>query len=161
VRDLNGQDGAVTVQLWGSKETLPATVREVAAATDPMTRTVLVKADIGRAPVTLGQTATVLIETRQDEDAIKLPLSALVESGGKMSVWLLDPAAMTVRPQPVRVLGADGNSVIVAEGLLPGQEVVTAGVHVLTPGQKVRRRAEIRPAPTVGAATPAASGASH
>ena len=35
-----------------------------------------------------------------------------------------------------------GYAVLVAEGLQPGQEVVGAGVHVLTPGQKVRRYIE-------------------
>jgi hypothetical protein len=49
-------------------------------------------------------------------------------------VWLVDPAAMTVRAQPIAVAGADGNLVVVAGGLQPGQAVVTAGVHTLTPG---------------------------
>jgi RND family efflux transporter MFP subunit len=139
VHDLAGREGALQVRLWGADRTLPATVREVAAATDPVTRTVLVKAGIGTAPVTLGQTATVLIDTRGQGGAIKLPLSALVETDGKSSVWLLDSATMTVEPAPVQVQSADGNSVVIAAGLVPGQEVVTAGVHVLTPGQKVKR----------------------
>jgi multidrug efflux system membrane fusion protein len=45
---------------------------------------------------------------------------------------------MTVRQQPVTVAGADGNQVLIAQGLKPGDEVVTAGTHVLTPGQKVK-----------------------
>jgi membrane fusion protein, multidrug efflux system len=45
---------------------------------------------------------------------------------------------MTVRLQPVDVLGADGNDAVIGAGLSPGQVVVTAGVHVLTPGQKVK-----------------------
>ena len=45
---------------------------------------------------------------------------------------------MTVQAQPVVVAGAEGNAVVVAAGLSPGQTVVTAGVHVLTPGQKVK-----------------------
>jgi multidrug efflux system membrane fusion protein len=32
---------------------------------------------------------------------------------------------------------ADGNDVVVASGLQPGMQVVAAGVHVLSPGQKV------------------------
>ena len=44
--------------------------------------------------------------------------------------------------QPVTVAGADGNAVLVASGLSAGQTVVTAGVHTLTPGQKVRWYAE-------------------
>ena len=44
---------------------------------------------------------------------------------------------MTVRSQPVQIATADGNEAVVAGGLTPGMQVVTAGVHVLSPGQKV------------------------
>ena len=49
---------------------------------------------------------------------------------------------MLFRSQPVAVAGADGNLVVIAGGLAPGQVVVTAGVHALTEGQKVRAYAE-------------------
>jgi hypothetical protein len=45
---------------------------------------------------------------------------------------------MTVRAQDVQVANADGNMAVIASGLMPGMQVVSAGVHVLTPGQKVR-----------------------
>jgi len=128
-------------------------VREVAAATDATTRTLLVKADVGRAPVVLGQTATVTIALPRDAAAIKLPLTALYQSDGRTAVWLLDAASMTVKPQPVQLAGADGNLVLVAAGLTPGQEIVTAGVHVLTAGQNVRRYGGDAPATVVGAAS--------
>ena len=38
--------------------------------------------------------------------------------------------------------GAEGNMVVISGGLSPGQTVVTAGVHVLTSGQKVKLYAE-------------------
>ena len=44
---------------------------------------------------------------------------------------------MTVRSQPVEVATADGNDAVIAAGLQPGMQIVTAGVHVLAPGQKV------------------------
>ena len=84
-----------------------------------------------------------------------MPLSAIAESQGKTAVWVLDPAAMTVRPQPIAVGGADGNSVVVSGGLAPGQEVVTAGVHMLVAGQKVKRYVE--PSAAVPPATPPAA----
>jgi hypothetical protein len=37
----------------------------------------------------------------------------------------------------VQVATADGNDVVIAAGLKPGQQIVSAGVHVLSPGQKV------------------------
>jgi len=52
-------------------------------------------------------------------------------------VWVLDEAKMTIASQAVQVATADGNEVVIAAGLQTGQRIVTAGVHVLTPGQKV------------------------
>jgi multidrug efflux pump subunit AcrA (membrane-fusion protein) len=52
-------------------------------------------------------------------------------------VWVLDRATMTVRSQPVQVATADGNQAVIGAGLQPGMEIVSAGVHVLAPGQKV------------------------
>jgi multidrug efflux system membrane fusion protein len=134
---LRGQPGALQVRPWGRADTLPATVREVAAAADPATRTFQVKADIGQAPLSLGQTVTVLVELPRQQGVIKLPLTALMQQHGRSAVWLLDRQTMTVQVQPVAVAGAEGNVVVVASGLSPGQTVVTAGVHTLTPGQKV------------------------
>jgi hypothetical protein len=48
----------------------------------------------------------------------------------------------------VEVAGAEGNAVRIGSGLAPGQIVVSAGVHVLTPGQKVK----FLPAPAAAAA---------
>jgi hypothetical protein len=39
----------------------------------------------------------------------------------------------------VVVAGADGNYQLNASGLKDGEEVVSAGVHVLSPGQRVTR----------------------
>ena len=156
VRALWRQEGALRVRPWGGATLLPATLREIAAATDPVTRTLQVKAGIDRASLTLGQTVTVLLQTPQGTPGIRLPMAALFESQGKSTVWLLDGATMKVRAQPVQVAGAEGNLVRVVDGLLPGQEVVTAGVHVLTSGQTVRRY-EAEPASLAASAQPAAS----
>ncbi len=139
MRARQGKAGALKVRPWGSNTLLPATVREVAAAADPATRTFLVKADLGGAALQLGQTVSVLAESPRTEGITRLPLSAVMQQQGRTAVWLLDTATMTVKVQPVTVAGADGNTVVVAEGLRPGQQVVTAGVHVLMPGQKVKR----------------------
>ncbi len=140
LRAAAARPGALTVSLWGEdKAPVPAQLREVAASADPVTRTFLIKADAGRLDARLGQTAIVKLSLPRAEQALKLPVSAVLEQQGKASVWLLDGKTMTVRLQPIQIAGADGNEVVVASGLMPGQEVVTAGVHVLTPGQKVSR----------------------
>lgn len=143
VRALQGTRAAVQVTLWGQDgQRFPAQVREVAAAADPVTRTFLVKADVGNAPVRLGQTATASIAQPKVEAATTLPLPAVFEQQGRPTVWVVDAATMTVRPQPVQIGGADERDIVIAGGLEPGQRVVTAGVHVLTPGQKVTLYAE-------------------
>ncbi len=153
-----GRPGALKVRAWGSTAVLPATVREVGAAADPVTRTFLVKADVGKADVQLGQTVTVLAELPRLQGIARLPLTAVFQQQGQTAVWLLDGASMTVKLQPIVVAGADGNTVIVGAGLQPGQQVVTAGVHVLTPGQKVKRyEAAAAMAPNSAAASSAAS----
>ena len=142
MKALADQPGRFKVRLWGATgEPLAARVREIAAAADPVTRTFTVKADIGdggSTQVRLGQTATVLVEMPPTVGVNKLPLSALKEEQGRTIVWLVDKSTMTVKAQPVRLAGADANDAVVTSGLQPGQVVVTAGVHVLSPGQKVK-----------------------
>jgi membrane fusion protein, multidrug efflux system len=138
LRALEGKPGVLQVRVWGAGDApVPATVREVSAAADPSTRTFLVKADVGRVPMRLGQTATVTLVVPGAAGALKLPLAAMFEQQGQSHVWLLDTAAMTVRAQPVKVAGAEGNMVLIASGIVPGQTVVSAGAHTLTAGQKV------------------------
>ncbi len=156
VRAAASQPGALQLRLWGSETTSPLKLREVAAAADPVTRTFLIKADAGKLDVKPGQTATVVLDLPQTANIIKLPLTAVLQQSGKTSVWVLDGATMTVKPVAVQVGGADGNEVVVASGLSAGQEVVVAGVHVLTPGQKVKRYVPPRSAAPQPAA-PAAS----
>ncbi len=130
------------IKLWSDPPAQAArtvTLREVSAAADPVTRTFLVKADAGRNDVKLGQSATVILRLQSVDSLIKLPLTALMQQKGQTMVWLLDSASMTVKQQVVQVGAAAGNEVVIAAGLLPGQELVVAGVHTLTSGQKVKR----------------------
>ena len=130
----------VAVRAWAGNEVMSATVREVAASADPVTRTFAVKAALPSGSVwALGSTVSVLPAGLQHTGAqvIKLPTTALRREGQSTVVWVLDSATMTVRLQPVQVATADGNEVVIASGLTPGLQVVAAGVHVLTPGQRV------------------------
>ena len=148
----------VDVKGWAASTVLKGTVREVAASTDPVTRTfgVKVSLDAATAPP-LGSTVTVAPKSmdRSSVAVIKLPTSAFIQDGSKSSVWVLDKQTMTVRLQPVQIATADGNDVVVVAGLAPGMVVVSAGVHVLSPNQKVTVYKE--PAGAVAPA-PAASG---
>ena len=94
-----------------------------------------------------------LVELPRAVGITKLPLSALREEQGKSAVWVVDPINSTVSLQAVQVAGADGNEVVIGAGLSAGQIVVTAGVHVLSPGQKVKLYVEPGAVATAGAAT--------
>jgi len=151
LRPLQGRKGALQVRRWGTALPVPATLREVAAAADPATRTFLAKADLGAAQLELGQTVTVVIDQPRAEAVLRLPLAAVVQVNGQSAVWVLDRASMTVRPQPVVVASADGNRLVLTSGLAAGQTVVTAGVHTLAPGQKVKLYGEAPAAPASAA----------
>lgn len=139
---------AATVRPWAGApgaQPIAGTVREVAASADAATRTFLVKLALpADATLPLGATAYVTLQTpASGMAAITLPTSAVQQSPegdrkGSM-VWVFDAASSTVKPRPVQVAGADGNRVVIAAGLQPGDEVVAAGGHVLSAGQKVVR----------------------
>jgi len=136
-RRLQGKAGGVGVSLWSAGGPIAATVREVAAAADPATRTFQVKADLPAGAAELGQTATVHVELAPADGKLRLPLQAVAGNAGGSYVWLLDKATMKVGQHPVTVLRPEADSLVIGEGLKAGDIVVTAGAHVLTPGQTV------------------------
>ena len=132
----------VAVHAWAQDAALQGTVREVAASADPVTRTFTVKVALdaaAQAAPALGSTVYARPQALQHAgvQVIKLPTTALRQDGTSSAVWVLEPDSMTVRSQPVQVATADGNEAVIASGLKPGMQVVSAGVHVLSPGQKV------------------------
>ncbi|HVR49769.1 MAG TPA: efflux RND transporter periplasmic adaptor subunit [Pseudorhodoferax sp.] len=164
----------VEVRLWNSEQVVAGRVREVAASADAATRTFQVKVALDtQTPPPLGTTVTVVPKALSSGGipVIKLPTSALrQDASGQTSVLVLDEASMTVRAQPITIATADGNDAVVSAGLQPGMRVVAAGVHVLTPGQKVTvyqsrvgNGKAAAPAPAAASATvetPAASASS-
>ncbi len=156
IRTLGASPAGFAVTLWGTEApAMRASLREISASADPVTRTFLVKADLGSdasSLVRLGQTATLHVELPRVGGVNKLPLSALKEEKGRTMVWLVDPSSLTVSQRFVEVAGVDGNEAVIASGLSAGQRVVTAGVHVLSAGQKVKLFVEAGAVPASGVA---------
>ena len=145
----------VSIRVWSQTAELAGKVREVAASNDPVTRTYTVKVSVdAKEPPPLGATVYVVPQAGSVVGApvIKLPTTALRQEGKATAVWVVDKATMTVKPQVIQVATADGNDVVVASGLQPGMLVVSAGVHVLSPGQKV---SIYQPSVAVAGASPA------
>ena len=136
-----GQD--VRVQLWGAATSMKAKVREIAGSADPVSRTFAIKVALPDVQAPLGATVTIVPQggaragVAVGAQVIKLPTTALRQEGGQSAVWVVDTNTMTVASQAVVVDTADGNQAIIQSGLKAGQVVVSAGVHVLSPGQKV------------------------
>ena len=131
---------AMAVRPWSGGEPLQGRVREVAASADPVTRTFTVKVGIDAADAPpLGATVQVVPDApgAAGVQAIKLPTTALRQEGQSTAVWVYEADKGTVRSQVVQVATADGNEAVIVGGLAPGMQVVSTGVHVLTPGQKV------------------------
>ena len=130
----------VKVRLWAQNTELAGRVREVSASADPATRTYPVKVALDtREPPALG--ATVYVQPQglgaSAIQVMKLPTTALRQEGKNSAVWVLDKRTMTLKSQTIQIATADGNEAVIAAGIEPGMLVVSAGVHVLSPGQKV------------------------
>ncbi len=131
---------AITVSLTDNPDVkTTGQVREVAPQADPVTRTFEVKVALDNPPEAMRLGSTVNGVMRLDAEQVKaLPASALTELNGKPAVWVVDPKAMTVSLRTIGVVRFDPDSVVVSDGLQPGDIVVTAGAQALHPDQKVR-----------------------
>lgn len=134
-----GQPAQIT--LWSRPDVrLAGTIREIAAAADPQTRTyaarVALDADAG--DVELGQSARVFLAPVGDDRALRVPLAAIQPGadGGK-TVWVVDPGDGTLRRVPVETGPYGASTVPVRAGLDADALVVAAGGHLLREGQLV------------------------
>jgi RND family efflux transporter MFP subunit len=116
-------------------------LRELAPTTDSATRLYTARIAIVDADpsIELGMTARVRFESRQDDRTYRLPLTALYQKGGDSFVWVVASDSSIVHSRAVQVADVGPDAIVVSEGLEPGETIVTAGVHLLFEGQKVRR----------------------
>lgn len=148
----------VQVRLWANpKDVVAGKIREISPVADPATRTYTAKVTIPDtlSEARLGMTAVVQFASKTPTPQIKVPLTALFYEKATTSVWVVEGGA--VRLVPVTIGGAAGNELILASGVKAGQTVVTAGVNLLKPGQKVKILGNDVPAP--GPAKPVAGAA--
>lgn len=144
----------VQVHLWAGGPSIAGRVRELAPVADSATRTFPARVALINPPsnVALGMTATVTFSTPLPQPIIAVPLQALQEENGATHIWLVEPGTRTVKRTRVQIVNVAGNQIVIGEGLKPGDIVVTAGVHQLKEGQKVRLLSEaIQLAPTAPA----------
>ncbi|NNG22976.1 efflux RND transporter periplasmic adaptor subunit [Massilia sp. ML15P13] len=129
------------VSVWAYPgRTWSGSLRELAPDTDSVTRTYSARiaiADPDPQLLRLGMTASVLAPDVDGKRAIRLPLTSVVDHGAKRTVWIVDPKSGRVAAREVKLGSAQDDSVLVTSGLEGGEIVVSAGVHMLQPNQKV------------------------
>lgn len=131
---------SLTVRLWSTPDKAYAgRLRELSPAADPVSRTYSARVSVlaADAAVKLGMSATVEA-AHAVEPGLSVAQSALFQGNGRPQVWVVDAATGTVSPRNVRLGPLVGERATVLAGLNAGEWVVTAGVHKLAPGQKVR-----------------------
>jgi multidrug efflux system membrane fusion protein len=113
-------------------------IREVAPMADPLSRTYTMRISLMNPPsrLELGMTAKVTASGDGAEGDIYVPLAAIYQVDNTPAVWVVEDGAVNLRP--VRIGGFHDNQTQLLEGLQRGDVVVTAGVHKLREGQKVR-----------------------
>lgn len=116
-----------------------ARLREIAPQAEGTTRTRRVRLTLVDPPTAfrLGSTITATRVTKV-APTIELPMSALLEKDGADKVWIVDPQSSSVSTHEIKIASKNGGTFTVASGLEAGMRVVTAGVHSLSEGQKVR-----------------------
>lgn len=116
-----------------------AKLREIAPQSEGSTRTRRVKLMLTDPPQAfrLGSTVTAT-RVAKVAPTIELPMSALLEKDGVDKVWIVDPQTSSVSVKEIKVAAKGAATFTVAEGLEAGVRVVTAGVHSLSEGQKVK-----------------------
>ena len=133
----------VRVSFWALGKTEAAgIIREVSPMADSVTRTYRVRISIPQPPegMQLGMTANVTCSHADGQispDTVVLPLSAIYQTEDTPQVWIVDEDSHTLSLQAVSV-EAFGDNQVKVKGLKDGDLVVTAGVHKLREGLKVR-----------------------
>ena len=130
---------AIKITFWALPDrVVNGSVREISPMADKVSRTYKVRITLHNPPpeVNLGMTASVATALSAGQKSAYIPLSAIYQTDGTPAVWIAANGAVTLRTV---TLGAFGdNSVQVVGGLQTGETIVTAGVHKLKEGQKVR-----------------------
>ncbi|MPT24270.1 MAG: efflux RND transporter periplasmic adaptor subunit [Starkeya sp.] len=136
-------DPVITVALSDDPSvTATGRVREVAPQADPQTRLRRVRIELQDPEPGFRLGATVRVAHRAAETApVVLPPGALYEKDGATSVWLVDPQSLQVTRRAVAVTRRT-QAGFVTDDVPVGSHVVTAGVHELVDGQKVRLAGE-------------------
>jgi RND family efflux transporter MFP subunit len=122
----------------GADVTAVGYVREISPAVDPKSATVRVKVAIQnpQPAMTLGS-AVAGTAGMKSATEITVPWTALMATGSKPAVWIVDPKTKTASLRAVTVGAYEAGAVLIKEGLEAGDRVVIDGAKLLSSGQPV------------------------
>ncbi|MGD1907508.1 MAG: efflux RND transporter periplasmic adaptor subunit [Leptolyngbyaceae cyanobacterium] len=123
-----------------------ATITALLPELDATSRTVTVVLELNSAPLTVGQTARLLLDQTETESGFWLPSTALVPGErGLWSVYVLEtpeaaqPADLfTVGRRDVEVIYTEGERVLDRGTVQTGARAITSGTQRVVPGETVR-----------------------
>lgn len=121
---------------------IPAQLRVLSSAADPLTRTFearYVLAQEGES-LPLGSTVTLALQSAPDvatSGALRVPLAGVGDRGAGAGVWIIGGRPATARWRSVKVLRIADESAYVSGQLKTGELVAALGTHLLHEGQPV------------------------
>ena len=89
------------------------------------------------ADLRLGASVAVTVASSGGSGSVALPATALFQQGNAPAVWVVRDD-LTLELRGVRVERYESNEVLVTDGVAVGDRIVTAGVHRLASGERVR-----------------------
>jgi RND family efflux transporter MFP subunit len=132
------------VSFWATQgatgKPLAGRLREISPVADPVTRTYAARVSLKDADplLPLGMTATVRFPIgAPGSTRLTVPLTAIFQQGNLPAVWYVG-AGDTVVLQAVTVAAYTDSGAVITAGLSGGEQIVAAGVNLLTAGEKVR-----------------------
>lgn len=134
-----GLPQSASARVYGAASSGSATLREVAGAADPMTRTYAARYVLAGAGVAAPLGATVTISfSPEGEQRLQVPLAALHDAGAGPGVWIVGEGRK-VSLRAVRVVALGEEMATIAPGTVrPGDRVVALGAQLLREGETVR-----------------------
>ena len=149
---------AAEVTFWATPgaaaKPLTGRLREISPVADPVTRTYAARISLKDADplLPLGMSATVRFPSgTPGATRLIVPLTAIFQQGNQPAVWRIMPSGTpggdsTVALQAVSVVEFTDSGAVVGGGLASGEQIVAAGVNLLTAGEKVRVVMPVTPA---------------
>jgi membrane fusion protein, multidrug efflux system len=130
------------ISLWSAGNEaahLTGRLRELAAAADPASRTYAARVELSGKDTraALGMTAQVRFINHDKGNKLIVPLSAIFQQGDQAAVWVV-AADHSISLRKVEVAAYRDNGAVIAGGLTAGERIVSAGVHKLNAGEKIR-----------------------